>query len=276
MSPLAADAEEPVGAKPRQELVAELLFERDLAREDVRGEQSLEKIVVPAVAVAAREPEHAGDGVRLEHRAHDVRRHSKPVDQRTAFSLEVECRERPVQTDPLEHLLGRLGVLGEDARRVQAQRAPEPRVLARQHEREPLVVRLEDLAPFVEELAPRRVVVGNARVQDEIVVAAGDRERVELDRPPAPEDLECPVRAGLERARGREHVACDEKAPCVGGRDVHGRGRYPALMAGARSRCSGRAAARAPKRVSASLPGERAGATCRRGSQREVQAQPPV
>ena len=153
-----------------------------LVREDVRREQPFEKVVVAAVAVASREAEHAGDGVRLEHRAHGVRRHSEPVGHRPALALEVECRQRAVRADPLEHALGHLGVLGEDARRVPAQRAAEPREVARRDEGESLVVRLEDLAPLVEQVAPRRVVVGDARVQDEVVGATGDRERIELDR----------------------------------------------------------------------------------------------
>ena len=65
----AADAEQAVGAVPREELVPELLRERDVAREDVRRQQPLEQVVVAAVAVASREAEHARHGVRLEHRA---------------------------------------------------------------------------------------------------------------------------------------------------------------------------------------------------------------
>ena len=101
-------------AVARQELVPELLSQRDLAREDVGREQPLEEVVVAAVALAPREAEHAGDGVRLEHGAHGVRRHSEPVGRRPALALEVERRQRPLRADPLEHALGHLGVLGED------------------------------------------------------------------------------------------------------------------------------------------------------------------
>src|SRR6266542_6546405 len=60
--------------------------------------------------------------------------------------------------------------------------------------------------------APGGLVAGDARVQHEVVVPAGDRDRVELDRPELPEDLEHPVEASRERPRGREEVPRDEKA----------------------------------------------------------------
>jgi hypothetical protein len=238
-----------VGAIARQELVTHLLRERDVALEHLRRQESLEEVVVAAVALAAREPEHSRVGGGLEHGSDDVRRDAEPVDQRSALALEVERRERPVRPDPLEHALDDVRVLGEDARRARAPRRPEPRVLARQDEREPLVGRLEDLAPLVEELAPARVVAGDARVEDEVVVAAGDRERVELHRPPAAEDLERAVRAALERARGGEHVACDEKSPRVLGSDVHEPGRY---APGGRSVAPAAASSAGPNRAKAS------------------------
>jgi hypothetical protein len=51
-------------------------------------------------------------------------------------------------------------------------------------------------------------------VQDEVVVAAGDRERVELDRAEPPEHPEHGRRATFERPRRSEHVVRDQKAPC--------------------------------------------------------------
>src|SRR5437879_5454957 len=66
----------------------------------------------------------------------------------------------------------------------------EPRELAHRDEGESLVVRLEDLAAFVERVAPGGVVVGDPRMQHEIVAPTGNRERVELDRPELAEDLE--------------------------------------------------------------------------------------
>ena len=75
-------------------------------------------------------------------------------------------------------------------------------------------MRLEDLAAFVEEVAPGRVVVGHTRMEHEVVAASGDRQGVELDRPEATEDLEHGVGPLLERTRRRKCVARDEKAPC--------------------------------------------------------------
>ena len=73
-------------------------------------------------------------------------------------------------------------------------------------------MRLEDLAPLVELVAPRGVVGGDARVQHEIVRAAGDIDRVELDRREPAEYLEHAVAPAFERARRREQVARDEEA----------------------------------------------------------------
>src|SRR5439155_9918298 len=83
--------------------------------------------------------------------------------------------------------------------------------LARRHKGQTLVVCLEDLAAFVEQIAPVGLVVGDARVQHEVVVPAGNRERVELDRAELAEDLEHGAGASLERPRRREEVPGDEK-----------------------------------------------------------------
>src|SRR5439155_15998443 len=138
----AADAQKTVRAIPREELVPQLFPQRDLAREDLARQQSLDQVVVAAVAVASSETEHSGHRVRLEHCAHDVRGSAEPVDQRPAPALEVERREGTFRADPLEHLLGDVGVLGEDAWRVPAQVCAEPWVVACEDERKTLVVRL--------------------------------------------------------------------------------------------------------------------------------------
>ena len=215
------DAEEAVCAVAREKLVAELLSERDAAREHVSRQQTVEEVVVAPVAVASRQAEHAGDGVRLEHRPNGVRRHAEPVGRPTLRTLEVARAQRPFGADPLEHAVGHLGVLGEDAGRVPAQRPAKPREVPGQHEGESLVVRLEDLAPLVEQVAPGGVVVGHARVQEEIVGAPGDRERIELDRAQATEDLEHGVRPSLERPCWSKRVARDEKAACGLSSDAH-------------------------------------------------------
>ena len=98
----------------------------------------------------------------------------------------------------------------------------EPGELARRDERQRLVRRLEDLTAFVEHVAPGGLVAGDARVQHEVVVAAGDRDRVELDRPECAEDLEHRVRATLEGSRRRQELPCHEEAPRGVGRYLHG------------------------------------------------------
>ena len=207
----AADAEQTVRAVPGQELVPELLVQRHIAGEHVGRQQSFEEVVVPAVAVTPREAEHARDGVRLEHGAHGVRRHPEPVGRRPALTLEIERRQRAVRADSLEHPVGHLGVLVQDPRRAPAQDPAEPRELARRDEGESLVVRLEDLAALVEEVAPAGVVVGDARVQHEVVASTGDREGIELDRAESAEDLEHGLGTSLEGSRRREEVPGDEK-----------------------------------------------------------------
>ena len=102
-----------------------------------------------------------------------------------------------------------------------AQGPAEPGELARRDEGEPLVVRLEDLAALVEQVAPAGVVVGDPRVQHEVVAPAGDRDRVELDRAEPAEDLEHGVEASLERSRRREEVPGDEKTARGLGGDPH-------------------------------------------------------
>src|SRR5262249_9375317 len=126
------------------------------------------------------------------------------------LALEVQRRQRAVRADPLEHAPRNARVLVERLLRPDRASA-KPDDLARGHEREALVVCLEDLAALVEPGAPARGVVRDARVQEEVVVAPGDRERVELDRAEPRQDLEDGARAALERPRRREEVPRDEK-----------------------------------------------------------------
>jgi hypothetical protein len=194
-------------------------------REHLGREQPFEEVVVPEVAVAPCEPDHACDGVRLEHGAHDVLRHPEPVIRRSVLELEIARRQRALRADPPEHALGHRGVLGEnrgvEPRALAATAQAEPGELARQDERQRLVGHLEDLTAFVEQVAPGGLVVGDARVQHEVVVPAGDRDWVELDRPELPDDLEHRFGASRERPRRREEVPRDEKATRRVGSDLH-------------------------------------------------------
>ena len=139
-----ATAEQTVRAVAGQQLVPELLDQRQIAGEHVGRQKSFEEVVVPAVAVTPREAEHARDGVRLE-----------------------------------------------------------------------------DLAAFVESVAPTGLVIGDARVQHEVVAPTGDRQGVELDRAEPAEDLEHGLGASLEGSRRREEVPGDEKTARGFGGDPH-------------------------------------------------------
>jgi len=77
----------------------------------------------------------------------------------------------------------------------------EPGELARRDERQRLVGRLEDLTAFVQHLAPVGLVAVDARVQHEVVVPAGDRDRVELDRPELAKDPQHGFGASRQRPR---------------------------------------------------------------------------
>src|SRR5207248_4109108 len=105
----------------------------------------------------------------------------------------------------------------------------EPRELIRGDERRPFVVRLEHLATLVEEVAPRRSVLRDARVEHEVVAAPGHGDRVELDRAEPPEHLEHRFRPALKRTCGCEQLAPDEETTGGLGGDLQGTGRYREL-----------------------------------------------
>jgi hypothetical protein len=65
-------------------------------------------------------------------------------------------------------------------------------------------------------------------MQHEVVAPAGDRERIELDRPELAEDFEHGAGASLERSRRRKEVPGDEEATRGFGTDLHGRDRIRA------------------------------------------------
>ena len=75
----------------------------------------------------------------------------------------------------------------------------------------PLLYASKIVAPLVEQVAPSRVVVRDARVQHEVVAPPRDGDRVELDRAELAEDLEHGVGASLERSRRREEVPRNEE-----------------------------------------------------------------
>jgi hypothetical protein len=214
-----------VGAVPGQELVPELVSHRHLVREQPGREQPFEEVVVPQVAVAPGQADHARDGVRLEHGAHDVLRHPEPVLGRSVLGLEIERRQRALRADPPEDALGHRGVLGQDPGvepgPLAAPAQTEPGEFARRDERQRLVGRLEDVTAFVEHVAPGGLVAGDARVQYEVVVPARDGDGVELDRPEFPEDLQHSIEASRDRPRRRQEMPRHEKPARRLSTDLH-------------------------------------------------------
>src|SRR5436190_23389060 len=97
----------------------------------------------------------------------------------------------------------------------------EPGELARRDELQRLVGGLEDLTALVEQVAPGGLVAGDARVEHEVVVPAGNGDRVELDRPELAKDPQHGFGASRKRPRRREKVAVDEKPPRRLSRDPH-------------------------------------------------------
>ena len=197
----AAHPEQPVRAVPGQELVLQLLVLRAPLREQLGREQALREVVQAPVAVAAGDPEHARKRQRLEDRADLVRRAPVPVDR--LAHLDVSGRQRPLLPDPLEQLGDELGVVVELAvpvrRRVAVPADPVVGQLRRRQQRQALVVGLvEPPFPVEQVIRPLSAVAVDARGEDEVVVAPGDVERVELERAEPRDD-------GLDRLRlGRQ------------------------------------------------------------------------
>lgn len=110
--------------------------------------------------------------------------------RRTTFPLEVGRGEPPIRTDPFQHPLRDVLVVVEHLLPAGAATDTEPRELARRHERKPLVIRLDDLAAFVQVVTPSRVIACDPRVQNEIMAAARHLNPIELDRTQPPQNLE--------------------------------------------------------------------------------------
>src|SRR5580658_10092733 len=58
-------------------------------------------------------------------------------------------------------------------------------------------------------------------MQHQVVVPAGDRDRVELNRPEPPEDLHHPIQASRDRPRRRQEVPRHQKPPRRLSTDLH-------------------------------------------------------
>ena len=197
--PAAADARSPSARYREQELVSDFLPQRDLARERRRE---------AAVARSGRSsggcrPVERARALRsrasgLQHRAHDVRGHAEPVDQRDLADARSRARRVGLRRGSARaHARRRRRVLGEDPRRARAaglcgttgSRSVED-------EREDLVVRLEQLRAA--RRARRRRAgssAGDPRVERQIVVAPRDRRRVKTGSNSSRRKISAPRRA---------------------------------------------------------------------------------
>ena len=198
--------------------------------EEVGREQPLDQVVDPAVAVPPCDPEDPGLGERLEDRAHLVRRAPVPVDR--GAGRDVGRRQVPVRPDPLEELLDERRVLVEDAAgllgAVEIPRDPEEGQVGRRDDAEALVVGLVEDALLVEERVGQLAAVArNAGEENEVVVPAGDLERIELDRAEPLEDGQDPSRPGGRDRGGARKWRSARNRRAVSGVIVEGRGHRP-------------------------------------------------
>ena len=201
---------------PRQQLVPVLLTLRRPLRQQAGGKQPLRQVVDTAVPLAAHDRDDPGLRQRLEQRADLVGGPPVPVDR--LAGCDVGGRERSLVPHPPEELLDQRRVLVERlAAMVLVPAIPGdavPRQLGGRHDREHLVVRLVQGTVAVEEVVrPRPAVAVDAGQEDQVVIATGDLERVELQRAQAVDDAHDRARLSRQRARRGEEVARDEEAP---------------------------------------------------------------
>ena len=187
-------------AVPRQQLVPSLLVARPRRGEELRREEALDEVVDAAVAVPSGQPQDPGLGERLEDGPDRVRRPPVPVDGRAW--LDVRGRQRAVAPDAVEQFLDQRCVYVEGARAVLALAEHVPRDAIPGHLRgrddgQALVVGLvERPRPVQVAVGPVTAVAIDPGAQDEVVVATGDVEWIELERPD-------PVDDGHHAGRGR-------------------------------------------------------------------------
>ena len=160
-----------------------LLADGSALGEEVHGEEALGQVVDAAVAVAPRDPKDAGLGERLKDRADLVRGAPVPVDR--GARLDVGGGEPTVPADAVQQFLDERRVLVKRAAIVPDAGTIPGQAVERQlrggQDAEALVVGLEQEPPFVQQRVRHLAAVAcNACLEDQVVVATGDRERVEL------------------------------------------------------------------------------------------------
>jgi hypothetical protein len=105
------------------------------------------------------------------------------------------------------------------------------RQLAERQNRKAFVVRLEEESLLVQEpVRPGALIAVDPSEKDEVVVAACDFERIELEGPDPLDDRHDAGALGGQRTRRREEMANGEKAPGDRATDRQGLGHAPDAM----------------------------------------------
>ena len=165
-------------ARHRDKGVCRSCLARYLLREQLGREQPFEKVVVPELPSRRAGPSHAHDGGCLEHGARGVLRRPEPVLRRASLALEVG-EEVTLRADPFGPRSAIAAFSARDScwnRALAAHRRDGTRGTRPSGRTTAPVRRLEDLAAFVEHVAPGGRSRQRARAA-EIVVTAHDRDR---------------------------------------------------------------------------------------------------
>ena len=93
-------AQQAVGAVAREELVPHLLAQRRFRRQQLRREQPLDQVVVAAVGLPPRQPAHARDWARPQHRAARGSLPPQPTPRRAPLALQDPRPERAPRPAP--------------------------------------------------------------------------------------------------------------------------------------------------------------------------------
>src|SRR5215212_6315614 len=219
-------AQQPVPAIPREESVLALRFHGAALGKDVRREEPLGEVVDPEIALAPDDAEDARLGQALEDRPDLVGGAPVPVDR--LARAHVARQERTPVADPAEQLLDEWRVRIERPVVVPLARSiPRPPVqgqLRDGNDVEALVVGLVEAPVLVQPVVcPLAAIPGDACKEHEVVVSAGDLQRIELQRADAVDDAKDALRLRRERPRWCEEVTEREEPT------RHRRGNVPDL-----------------------------------------------
>ncbi len=212
--------------KARQQLVATLLPLRRAVHQQFGRIDALGQVVEAPIPLASGQSQRAGLPQRLQRRADLVGGPPEPVDGLGgSMALEIAAALRSAFADLGQHVVHGLAALVLRGHAVVLEGTlpvdAVPGQLRRGQEAEALVEGLVKLARVVEErVRPLRAVALDACVQDQIVVAPGNAERVELDRTEGRKGSSHAVRPRRQGARRREQMATHQEAARRGRADA--------------------------------------------------------